>query len=116
MSERPKALVTGATRGIGFAIADKLIGEGFDVFGVARDHRAWDGRTHYTPTVVDMCDLPALERCLRGLFPKLTRLQAVVSNAGAGVFGGLEQNPEAQILPHNKACPAVRHATPPPNP
>lgn len=94
---RPTALVTGSSSGIGFAITQKLLSEGYQVIGVARDHSRMDAGEYYVPESIDLGNLQELEPKLSGLAKKYPTLTTVVSNAGAGVFGGLEQFSASQI-------------------
>jgi NAD(P)-dependent dehydrogenase (short-subunit alcohol dehydrogenase family) len=68
------AVVTGGTRGIGRAIADRLRGEGWDVLVLAR--RAADG-----PHCFAACDV-AEAGAVRAVFDRLVRIDALVNCAG----------------------------------
>jgi NAD(P)-dependent dehydrogenase (short-subunit alcohol dehydrogenase family) len=68
------AVVTGGTRGIGRAIADRLRGEGWDVLVLAR--RAADGPHRFAA-----CDV-AEAGAVRAVFDRLVRIDALVNCAG----------------------------------
>lgn len=77
------ALVTGASRGIGAAIARKLVRGGLTVYGVARSADALAALRReigagFEPVPGDVCDLPALLRTLAG-----RDIDVLVNNAGA---------------------------------
>ena len=75
----PTVLVTGASRGIGLAVAQRMQSAGWDVLsGVRRVEDATVG----TPVVVDVTDVGTLD------LPE--RLDAVVNNAGIVVGGPIE--------------------------
>jgi 3-oxoacyl-[acyl-carrier protein] reductase len=83
------ALVTGASRGIGRAIAEKLAGQGAMVVAAARGEHA--GPTVETITArggrgeavgVDVTDSQALERLPAAIVERHGRLDIVISNAG----------------------------------
>ncbi len=85
----PSVLVTGASRGIGKAIAARLAAGGWDVIaGVRSDEDAARVRSEgFTPVVLDVTNpehLAALDQSL----PE--RLDAVVNNAGVVVGGPME--------------------------
>lgn len=78
-------LVTGASRGIGKSITEKLLESGAEVIGTARasafpeefrDHPAFEGVN------VDLSDLQALNTVLRPLFERDTFPNVLVNNAG----------------------------------
>jgi short-subunit dehydrogenase len=91
---RPRALVTGASAGIGAAVAGQLASEGFTLVITAEDdgiHRVAADLVargaDVTPVLADLRSPDAVER----LYLKATALGAldvVVLNAGVGVGGG----------------------------
>jgi 3-hydroxy acid dehydrogenase/malonic semialdehyde reductase len=92
-----KVLLTGATRGIGRAIAEKLLEEGIHVVGVGRNHEGGIEHDAYTPVTLDLSDLNGMEAALAKLVKQYPEIDAVISNAGRGSFGGLEQFSFKQI-------------------
>ncbi|HEX4182164.1 MAG TPA: SDR family oxidoreductase [Caulobacteraceae bacterium] len=95
-------LVTGASRGLGLAMARRLAADGFRVHAVAR--KASDevlalssetGAVHFHAfDLLDVDGLPALARRLRADFGPLYGL---VNNAGIGTSGLLTTMPQGQI-------------------
>lgn len=78
------ALVTGATAGIGLAIADELIALGASVIGVARDAdrlERWAGERAARGIV---CDVSIADQ-RKQLFEQLDRLDILVNNAGTNI-------------------------------
>lgn len=91
-------LVTGASSGIGRAIARQLLAQGHAVIGTSRDIRRFN-RPHagFTSIALDLAhpdQLPAFGKTLLQNFPTL---DAVIFAAGYGQFGALEQFSSAQI-------------------
>jgi 3-hydroxy acid dehydrogenase/malonic semialdehyde reductase len=93
-----KALVTGASAGIGRAICTGMLGRGWQVTGVARDPaRAGFASDLYSGVSLDLADLDALEARLRSLPRELPPIDTVVLSAGRGLVGGLGELSYRQI-------------------
>jgi 3-hydroxy acid dehydrogenase / malonic semialdehyde reductase len=91
-------LVTGASSGIGRAIARKLLQQGHHVIGISRDCSQFTDRmANFHPVQLDLGQLQELPKKIRGLEQQFPDLDAVVFSAGAGQFGSLEEFSFGQI-------------------
>jgi 3-oxoacyl-[acyl-carrier protein] reductase len=90
------ALVTGGSRGIGFAIARALIGAGVDcaITGLDRTHlseahRALEGAgpARVETLRADVRRFDEVERAVEGAVSRFGGLDILINNAGVGVFG-----------------------------
>lgn len=88
---RKVAVVTGASRGIGRAIAETLATQGFEVIAAARTAVAPGDRLH--PATVDVTDPASVEALFEGVRRDFGTLTVLVNNAGlaGGSTFGSEQ-------------------------
>jgi 3-oxoacyl-[acyl-carrier protein] reductase len=89
-------LVTGASRGLGAAIAERLAADGFHVIAVAR--KAADATSErITPVAFDLADISAIPVFVRSLRQRFGPIYGLVNNAGLGTEGLLANMPDADI-------------------
>lgn len=114
-----RALVTGASRGLGRAIATRLAEEGCDLAVCARDGQALEqaaaelrsaGATVHA-TAVDVLDASALERFVDEAAGALGGLDLVIANAGGASGGPSLDQTEAADWDHSFALNAGHAAT-----
>lgn len=99
-SSRPAVVVTGASRGIGYAVVRTLVSHGFDVFGTVRTETAAEalrtgigsGVTPVRLDVTDASSVAAAAASVRGALGD-RGLAGLVNNAGIAPFGPVEQMP-----------------------
>jgi NAD(P)-dependent dehydrogenase (short-subunit alcohol dehydrogenase family) len=93
-----KAIVTGASSGIGRAVCQRLLEDGFEVVGLGRDpDRPSLDRPRFGWFQLDLADLNRLPDRLGELVRQHPAPEALICCAGAGRFGDLEQFSYAQI-------------------
>ncbi len=91
-------LVTGASSGIGRAIARNLLQQGHHVLGASRDAGKFIRQMdNFSPVQLDLSRLNELPQKIRELGQAFPQIDAVVFCAGRGEFGSLEEFSYAQI-------------------
>jgi NAD(P)-dependent dehydrogenase (short-subunit alcohol dehydrogenase family) len=98
MTQRsPVVLVTGASSGIGQAVANAFVARGFEVFGTSRNPR----ETELTPGVelvqLDVTDPASVTRAISTVIQRAGRIDILVNNAGVGLIGAAEESSDAQV-------------------
>ncbi len=106
MERKELALVTGASRGIGAALADQLARKGFDLILVARDLQALEAVSQQIRQrsavdvhvlVEDLSDAQAPARVFDWCAEKELVPSMIVNNAGFGLNGPLEEYDAARF-------------------
>jgi NADP-dependent 3-hydroxy acid dehydrogenase YdfG len=91
-------LVTGASSGIGRAVARKLLKQGHRVLGVSRDCGKFSQKIdNFIPVQLDLSRLAELPQKMRDVERQFPELDAVVFCAGKGQFGSIEEFSYTQI-------------------
>jgi NAD(P)-dependent dehydrogenase (short-subunit alcohol dehydrogenase family) len=92
----PVVLVTGVSSGIGRAVADAFAAKGFEVFGTSRDPRTTQPVAGVELVQLDVTDDASVAAAVSTVVQRAGRIDIVVNNAGAGVFGAAEETSIAQ--------------------
>jgi NADP-dependent 3-hydroxy acid dehydrogenase YdfG len=95
---KTRAVVTGASSGLGCAITEALINEGASVYGLARNveklnemHSELGGRM--SPVRMDVTELQEVEEWVYQTFDDSSSPDILINNAGAGYFGKVDELP-----------------------
>lgn len=104
----PVVVVTGATRGIGFAIAKQLCSHGYTVYAGKRitstlkflaplEQQYPD---HLFPIEIDVTNQASIDKAIKTIFEKEGRLDILINNAGIEIYGSVENITidEAQMM------------------
>ena len=102
---QPVCIVTGASRGIGFAVADRMSQRGFAIVAVARNepnlHASVEqlGRTGATiiGIAADVATTAGAEAAVRAAIDKFGRIDGLVNNAGAAPLAKIPEFTDAQL-------------------
>jgi NAD(P)-dependent dehydrogenase (short-subunit alcohol dehydrogenase family) len=109
----PVALVTGASSGLGAAIARGLSVAGYRVYGTSR--RPLEDGSGVRMIVMDVDDEASVARGIAQVVGEAGRIAVVVNNAGAGIAGAIEDTTPAEaaaqlstnFLGTHRVCRAV---------
>jgi len=80
-------VITGASKGIGLALAQKLTADGHNVYSFSRTAPEDPKIKHI---VCDVSDRQSIENAFREFFDKETNIEILVNNAGIGISGAAE--------------------------
>ena len=97
MSKRsPVVLVTGASSGIGHAVASAFAAKGFEVFGTSRNPRNTQPIPGVELVQLDVTDDESVATAVSTVVQRAGRIDILVNNAGFGVLGAAEETSTAQ--------------------
>src|SRR6202048_3423821 len=92
-----KVFLTGASSGIGRAIAKSLTGRGDEVWGTSRNLVRLEPVTGLRPVLLDLSDSTSIASGFRTALSEAGHFDVVINNAGSGHFGAAEHLSEAEI-------------------
>jgi len=88
-----KIFLTGASSGIGRAIAEMLVGQGHEVWGTSRNLERIPKMPRLHPIRLDLADQLSIEHAFNSAIAEAGYLDVLINNAGAGHFGPAERLP-----------------------
>jgi short-subunit dehydrogenase len=92
-----KVFLTGASSGIGLAIAKSLTGRGDEVWGTSRNLIRLEPVTGLCPVLLDLSDSTSIASGFRTALLEAGHFDVVINNAGSGHFGAAERLSGAEI-------------------
>ena len=95
-------LITGISSGFGYEITKQLLEKGDTVVGTVRKTDKIKSLMEEYPKnldvkILDVTDVPALQKTVRDAFAEHEKIDVVISNAGYGLFGAAEELSDDQI-------------------
>jgi short-subunit dehydrogenase len=88
-----RVFLTGASSGIGLAIAKLLVGQGHEVWGTSRNLERIPKMPRLHPIRLDLADRLSVEQAFNVALAEASYLDVLINNAGAGHFGPAEHLP-----------------------
>ena len=92
-----KVFLTGASSGIGLAMAQALIARGEDVWGTSRNLTHLEPLPRIHPVRLDLNDPRSIDEAFKSALSEAGHFDVVVNNAGSGHFGPAEHLSSAEI-------------------
>ncbi len=92
-----RVFLTGASSGIGRAIADALLARGDEVWGTSRNLERLPKVPQFHPVCLDLDDPNSVEEAFNAALADAGHFDVLINNAGSGQFGPTENLSEKEI-------------------
>ncbi|HWV71308.1 MAG TPA: SDR family oxidoreductase [Pseudosphingobacterium sp.] len=94
--------ITGASKGLGLALAKKLLSEGYKVAATSRNKQELESavganNNTFLPLAVNLTDENSVKQSIRETVEHFGRIDVVVNNAGYGLAGALEELSDSEV-------------------
>jgi len=101
MNTRKTWLVTGASKGLGLALAKKLLAQGYQVAATSRtvdllEANLGPASASFLPLALNLVDEADVKKAIDQTIAHFGSIDVVVNNAGYGLMGGLEELSDAE--------------------
>ena len=93
MNNKKVVIITGASRGIGYAAAGLFLGNGYTVYAFSRSGCSLEG---VNSVICDVTSGTALKESIDKVFNTEKRIDVLVNNAGGGISGAVEKTGSAE--------------------
>lgn len=88
-------LITGASSGIGKAIAEYLQSKNFIVFGTSRNPGS--KKSEFPLIALDVTRYETIEKAISEVISRAGKIDILINNAGVGITGPIEETPDEEI-------------------
>ena len=89
-------LITGGSSGIGKSIGEFLQTKGYTVFGTSRNPDNYPD-SKFPIIALDVTLPETIDTCIKEVLSKVSTIDVLINNAGAGITGPIEEIPETEI-------------------
>ena len=97
MDSQKTWLVTGASKGLGLSLVQKLLSEGYKVAATSRKLKDLNAETEdFLPLQVELLNEESIAEAIATTISKFGKIDVVVNNAGYGQIGTLEELTDAE--------------------
>lgn len=95
-------MITGVSSGFGYEMTKQLLEKGDTVIGTVRSTKKVEDLIRKYPKtfdceILDVTDVPAVQKTVKDAFAKHGKIDVIVSNAGYGLFGCVEELKDEEI-------------------